>query len=87
MVFSIENWFFLDLSMPYFVKYSERANKNEISGFSSINLAVRFSDKEPIEYTLSFSGKVSWVWIDLFDKFPLTKDVFLKLKKAMFKLC
>ena len=85
--YDINNWFFLDLSMPYFVKFSAKTLNNQISNFSPNNLAVRFSDKEPIEYALSFSGKVSWVWLDLFDDFPLTQEIFIKLKKSAFKIC
>ena len=85
--YKIENWFFLDMSMPFFVKYSDKAFKSQIVGFSKENLAVRFSDREPLEYALSFKGKVSWVWIDYFDEFPLNKKTFLLLKDANFKIC
>ena len=77
------NRFFLDLSMPYFVKYANLVNTKRLS---SKNLAVRFSDLEPIEYSLSFENKVKWVWVDTFKEFPLDIRSYEKLKKANFKI-
>ena len=85
--FNIKNWFFLDISMPFMVKFSLEAEKKSLTGFSSENLAVRFSEFEPIEYALSFQGRVSWVWVDCFNKFPLTSSIYSKIKKASFKIC
>ena len=85
--YNFKNWFFLDLSMPYFVIYSNKAQSGEIEGFTPNNLAVRFSEFEPIEYALSFKGKVKWVWVDCFTKMPLNKENYQKLKDANFKLC
>ncbi len=82
-----KNWFFLDLSMPYFVIYSNKVASGEIEGFTPDNLAVRFSEFEPIEYALSFKNKVRWVWIDCFTKMPLNKENYKILKDANFKLC
>ena len=81
--YRISNWFFLDLSMPYFVKYANLVNTKRLS---SKNLAVRFSDLEPIEYSLSFENKVKWVWVDTFKEFPLDIRSYEKLKKANFKI-
>jgi|MDTB01.2.fsa_nt_gb hypothetical protein len=83
----IVNWFFLDLSMPYFVKYSELAKKNTINSFSTDNLAVRFSDFEPIEYAIAFAGKAKWVWVDTFNMFPLNMNNYRALKNNGFKIC
>tara|TARA_A100001388_G_scaffold276801_1_gene265638 strand:- start:1080 stop:1700 length:621 start_codon:yes stop_codon:yes gene_type:complete len=85
--FKVKNWFFLDMSMPYFVKYSEIAIEYRKLNFSPDNLAVRFSDREPIEYSLAFEGKVKWVWVDYFSEFPLNKQTFTLLKNANFKIC
>lgn len=85
--FKITNWFFLDLSMPYFVKYAKLAASSEIMGFGPQNLAVRFSEEEPIEYALKFAGKAGWVWVDCFTKLPLDDDSYQKLKSAGFKFC
>ena len=85
--YNIKNWFFLDMSMPYFVKYSEKAYYERNEYFTPENLAVRFSDREPIEYALSFQNKVKWVWIDYFKNFPLNYKNYQLLKSMNFKIC
>lgn len=84
---SIQNWFFLDLSMPYFVKYALLAEKKEIPAFSANNLAVRFSEHEPVEYALAFAKKAGWVWVDCFSRLPLDEGNYRKLKGQDFKIC
>ncbi len=85
--FKVRNWFFLDMSMPYFVRYSNLSNDKSSINFDNSNLAVRFSDYEPIEYAISFQGKVKWVWVDSFHNFPLSIPKYKKLKDNKFKLC
>ena len=72
------------MSQPYLVKFA--LNTVEYS-INKDNLAVRFSEFEPIEYALSFSGKVGWVWVDRFQKTALNFSAFKRLKEAGFKLC
>lgn len=85
--YNINEWFFLDLSMPYFAIFAEKAYNNDIEGFSMHNLAVRFSEREPIEYALSFAGRANWVWVDCFTEMPLNMDNYNVLKKAGFRIC
>lgn len=85
--YSISNWFFLDLSMPYFAIYAEKAEHGEIAGFGTRNLAVRYSEREPLEYALAFAGKAAWVWVDCFTRLPLDKTVAARLQDAGFKIC
>lgn len=85
--FNFSNWFFLDLSMPYFVKYSFEAFNSRDPMFNKNNLAVRFSDEEPIEYAASFANKAAWVWVDIFKKSVLCKQNIIKLKSLGFKIC
>ena len=85
--YNYRNWFFLDLSMPCFVIYSNKAFLGEMEGFTAENLAVRFSEFEPIEYALSFTGRVKWVWVDCFNNIPLNRQNYKILKSAGFKLC
>ena len=40
------------------------------------NIAVRFSEFEPIENATSFSGKLNWIWIDSVTKVPINKENF-----------
>lgn len=85
--YNIQNWFFLDLSMPFFAIYSQKSFNHEIAGFSPENLAVRFSEREPIEYALSFKNKAKWVWVDCFTRLPLDQKNYTQLKDAGFKIC
>lgn len=85
--YNIENWFFLDLSMPYFAIYAEKAVSGELKYFSHRNLAVRFSEREPIEYAASFRNKAGWVWVDCFTKMPLERDSYNILKSCGYKIC
>lgn len=85
--YQVQNWFFLDMSMPYFVKYATKAGERELPGFTPDNLAVRFSEAEPIDYAMSFSGQASWLWVDCFTKLPITRQVASQLKDSSFKLC
>lgn len=85
--YNYTNWFFLDLSMPYFVIYANKAALGEVKGFTPNNLAVRFSEFEPIEYALSFKNKARWVWVDCFTMMPLNAESYQQLKDANFKLC
>lgn len=85
--YNIDNWFFLDLSMPFFVLYATHASNHEIQGFSPENLAVRFSEYEPIEYALSFANKVKWVWVDCFTHLPVDRGVYSAFIEAGFSLC
>lgn len=85
--YEVKRWFFLDLSMPYFVKYTKIASDQIFAGFGTDNLAVRYSEREPIEYALAFSGKAGWVWIDSFEYLNFDKEIASKLKSLGFKLC
>ena len=83
----VESWFFLDLSMPYFVRYSNLAFQKEIEGFSIENLAVRYSEREPIEYAASFRNKASWMWVDCFEILPINDSIHKNIKELGFKIC
>lgn len=73
----IENYFFLDLSLPFLIKYMKK-------GVSKI--AIRFSEFEPLDFVMKFAGKVEWVWVDCFTDLPLNLENYVVLKKH-FKLC
>jgi hypothetical protein len=49
--------------------------------------AVRVSEFESIETALILAGKVDWVWVDCFTRFPLSEHDARSLKDAGFKLC
>lgn len=74
----IDDYFFLDQSFPFLVKWSKAGEHR---------CAVRVSEFESIETALTLAGKVDWVWVDCFTKFPLSGDDAQRLKNAGFKLC
>jgi len=73
-----EEYFFLDQSFPYLLKWS-RAGEHRC--------AVRVSEFESVETAMTLAGKVDWVWVDCFDRFPLTHEAAQRLQSAGFKLC
>lgn len=74
----INDYFFLDQSFPFLVKWSKVGERR---------CAVRVSEFESIDTALSLAGKVDWVWVDCFTHFPLSNDDARQLKQAGFKLC
>tara|TARA_B110001450_G_scaffold138776_1_gene130061 strand:- start:3972 stop:4547 length:576 start_codon:yes stop_codon:yes gene_type:complete len=73
----VKDYFFLDSSIPFMVKYINK-------GWTKF--AVRFSEYEPLEFALKFKNKVEWVWVDCFNDLPLNEKSYLELKKN-FKIC
>jgi len=74
----IEDYFFLDQSFPFMVKwYAAAAGRS----------AVRVSEFESIETALTLAGKVKWVWVDCFTKFPLSGEQARTLQAAGLQLC
>lgn len=71
------HYFLLDVEFPYLYRASHKEGVREI--------AVRFSEAEPIEMTLAQKGFVDWVWIDTNTQLPLDPKIVKKLKG--FKTC
>lgn len=76
--YKIENYFFLDSSIPMIVKLARSGEKH---------MAVRYSEYETVETVLKFAGLVEWVWVDCFSILPLHQAEMQQFKKAGFKLC
>jgi len=74
----ISDYFFLDQSFPFLVKWSKAGEPR---------CAVRVSEFESIDTALALAGKVDWVWVDCFTQFPLSGDAARQLKHAGFQLC
>ena len=74
----IEDYFFLDQSFPFLVKWSKAGVRR---------CAVRVSEFESIETAMTLAGKVDWVWVDCFTRFPLSRPDADRLQGAGFKLC
>lgn len=77
-IHGIEDYFFLDQSFPFLIKWSNLGERR---------CAVRVSEFESIETALTLAGKVDWVWVDCFTRFPLSQEDTKRLTKAGFKLC
>ena len=75
---NINDFFFLDQSFPFLVKWSLKGERH---------CAVRVSEFESIDTALSLTGKINWVWVDCFTHFPLQHSQALQLQSAGFKLC
>jgi len=74
----IEDFFFLDQSLPFLVKTAKQGERR---------CAVRVSEYESVETALALAGMVDWVWVDVFTRFPLEAADAKRLHAAGFKLC
>ena len=74
----IEDFFFLDQSFPFLIKTSRTGESR---------CAVRVSEFETIDTAMSLAGKVEWVWVDCFTRFPLDFESASRLKEGGFKFC
>ena len=74
----INDYFFLDQSFPFLIKWSKLGERR---------CALRVSEFESIETAFTLAGKIDWVWVDCFTKFPLSGEDARSLQDAGFKLC
>lgn len=75
--YGVQDYFFLDLANPTLINMVRR-------GFRQI--AVRYSEFEPLEFALAFAGQVDWVWVDCFTRLPLDPKIYRALRQN-FKIC
>lgn len=73
---NIKSYFLLDVEMPYLIKAFIKNEKN---------LAVRFSEYEPIENAVIYKNKFNWIWVDSITKVPITIENFQTINK--FNVC
>ena len=74
----IDRFFFLDQSFPFLVRTAARGERR---------CAVRVSEFEVVETALSLAGRIDWVWVDCFTRFPLDGTAARSLAQAGFHLC
>lgn len=74
----ITNYFFLDNSFPM-INYLSKNGERKI--------ALRFSEFEGLDTIINMKDRVSWVWIDYFNKFPMNKKTYKILKTNKLKIC
>ena len=76
--YNIEEYFFLDSTFPMIYQLNQ---------INEQNIAIRFSEFESIESVEKVKHMVKWVWIDCFTYFPLTKEIYNKIKEYNLKIC
>ena len=59
----------------------------ELSNNGITNIAARISEYESIESISLVSNRVSWIWLDSFNGFYLTKNDATQIKKLNLKTC
>ena len=72
----IKSYFLLDVEFPYLFSATKKGERN---------IAVRFSEKEPIENVVQFKDQLDWVWIDTITQLPINESNHNFLKN--FKTC
>lgn len=76
--YHIENYFFLDSSFPM-IKL--------LSDMGETDVALRYSEFEGMDTIRNMSGRVKWIWVDCFTKFPLDESTYEEMKKLGYRLC
>jgi hypothetical protein len=77
--YGVDDYFFLDQSFPFLVRTATKGEKR---------CAIRVSEFENIETAMTLAGKIDWVWVDCFTRFPLTNEEARRLQvDGGFKLC
>ena len=71
---NITNYFFLDSSIPMI---------NKLIKHGESNIAIRYSELEPVELLNNFRGKCKWLWVDCFTEYPKLSNDIIK----DFKIC
>jgi hypothetical protein len=74
----ITQFFLLDCSIPMIVRLGKMGERR---------LAVRFSEYESLSTVEAMGPFVSWVWVDVFTRLPLTNFVETFLRDRGLKLC
>ena len=74
----IHQFFLLDCGMPSIVRLGRKGERR---------LAVRFSEYESFETVMTVAPFVSWIWIDVFSRIPITRDQVIKAKDLGLHLC
>lgn len=74
----VENFFFLDTTIPTLVRLGKKFKKH---------FAVRYSSYENLGLCLALKEHAAWVWVDCFNRQPVTFEEVANLKQAGFKVC
>lgn len=73
----IEDFFFLDCSIPAAVKLWRMGEKR---------IGVRYSEIEPFEGVLAWADKATWCWVDCFTQYPADPKAWNAIAEK-FQIC
>lgn len=76
--YAVKEYFFLDSSFPMIMSLSDKGEHR---------VALRFSEYEGLSTLVAMRGKVDWVWVDCFTKFPLNRNLYEQIKDMNYKIC
>lgn len=76
--YAVKEYFFLDSSFPMIMALSDKGEHR---------VALRFSEYEGLSTLVAMRGKVDWVWVDCFTKFPLNRNLYEQIKDMNYKIC
>jgi hypothetical protein len=77
--YNLNNYFFLDSSFPMIYLLNKEYKNNKI--------AYRFSEFENIKNFLDNKDIYSYIWVDCFNKFPLTNEIYNLVKINNKEIC
>jgi hypothetical protein len=76
--YNIDNYIFLDSSIPVIYKCKDCLKEK---------MSCRFSEIEPIELYQKMQNMISWIWVDCFSIMPLNQETYNIFVKDNKKLC
>lgn len=76
--YQIENYFFLDQSFPFLIKFAHQSHRRS---------AIRISEFESIHTAFQCVQYASWIWLDCFTKFPIDGKQARALQAEGYRLC
>jgi hypothetical protein len=76
--YKIQNYFLLDQSFPFLVKFSN---------VFSHNTAIRFSEYESLETGVLSKRLANWIWVDCFNSFDIDSSALVNLRMLGYKIC
>lgn len=62
---NIKSYFLLDVEFPYIYSATKKGERN---------IAIRFSEFEPIENVILFNDKLNWIWVDTINQLPISHE-------------
>lgn len=74
----IYHFFLLDCGMPSIIRLGRKGERR---------LAVRFSEYESFETVVAVAPYVSWIWVDVFTRLPITQILVERARTLGLRIC